>query len=82
MLSRTLLLVSLPAILVTATTILAINANLLPQVWIFGLSPLLTFVAAAFTAALAPFIILTSYMLRVATVSLRTTATGPFVLRS
>lgn len=81
MLSRTLLLVSLPAILVTSTTILAINANLLPQVWIFGLSPLLTFVAATFTIALAPFIILTAYMLRVATVTLRTTATGPFLLR-
>lgn len=80
MLSRTLLLVSLPAILITATTILAINANLLPQIWILGLSPDLTFVAAAFTIALAPFIILTAYMLRVATVTLRTTATGPFVL--
>ncbi|WP_226039752.1 hypothetical protein [Natrinema sp. DC36] len=80
MLSRTLLIVSLPAILGTATTILAINANILPQIWIFGLSPLLTFVAAAFTTALAPFIILTAYMLRVATVTLRATATEPFVL--
>ncbi|WP_205254393.1 hypothetical protein [Halorubellus sp. JP-L1] len=80
MLSRTLLIVSLPAILVTASTILAINANILPQIWIFGLSPLLTFVAAAFTTALAPFIILTAYMLRVATVTLRATDTEPFVL--
>ena len=80
MLSRTLLIVSLPAILVTAVTILAINANILPQIWIFGLSPLLTFVAAAFTIALAPFIILTAYMLRVATVTLRATDTEPFVL--
>lgn len=80
MLSRTLLIVSLPAILGTATTILAINANVLPEIWVFGLSPLLTFVAAAFTVALAPFIILTSYMLRVATVTLRATDTEPFVL--
>ena len=80
MLSRTLLIVSLPAILGTATTILAINANLLPQMWIFGLSPLLIFVAAAFTIALAPFIILTAYMLRVATVTLRATDTEPFAL--
>lgn len=80
MLSRTLLFVSLPAILVTAVTILAINANILPQIWILGLSPLLTFVAAAFTLALAPFIILTAYMLRVATVTLRATDTEPFVL--
>ena len=80
MLSRTLLVISLPAILVTAVTILAINANILPQIWILGLSPLLTFVAAAFTIALAPFIILTAYMLRVATVTLRATDTEPFVL--
>ena len=80
MLSRTLLIVSLPAILGTASTILAINANILPQIWILGLSPLLTFVAAAFTVALAPFIILTAYMLRVATVTLRATDTEPFVL--
>ncbi|WP_231188306.1 hypothetical protein [Haladaptatus sp. DYF46] len=80
MLSRTLLIVSLPAILGTATTILAINANILPQIWILGLSPLLTFVAAAFTVALAPFIILTAFMLRVATVTLRATDTEPFVL--
>lgn len=80
MLSRTLLIISLPAILVTAVTILAINANILPQIWIFGLSPLLIFVAAAFTVALAPFIILTAYMLRVATVTLRATDTEPFVL--
>ena len=80
MLSRTLLFVSLPAILVTAVTILAINANILPQISVLGLSPLLIFVAATFTIALAPFIILTAYMLRVATVTLRATDTEPFVL--
>ena len=81
-LSRTLLIVSLPSILITASTILAINANLLPDVWIFGLPPLLTFVALAFTIALAPFIVLTAYMLRVATVARRTAGSGPFTLRS
>ena len=81
-LSRTLLVVSLPSILITATTILAINANLLPNVWIFGLPPLLTFVALAFTIALAPFIVLTAYILRVATVARRTAGSGPFTLRS
>ena len=81
-LSRTLLVISLPAIIVTASTILAINAGLLPDVWVFGLPPLLTFVAVAFTVALAPFIVLTAYMLRVATVARRTSSAGPFVLRS
>ncbi|HKJ60096.1 MAG TPA: hypothetical protein VKA37_12760 [Halobacteriales archaeon] len=81
-LSRTLLVISLPAIIVTASTILAINAGLLPDVWVFGLPPLLTFVAVSFTVALAPFIVLTAYMLRVATVARRTASAGPFVLRS
>ena len=80
-LSRTLLVVSLPSILVTAIAILAINANLLPDIWLFGLPPLLTFVAATFTIALAPFLTLTAYMLRVATVAQRTAGTGLFSLR-
>ena len=77
----TLLVVSLPSILVTAIAILAINANLLPDIWLFGLPPLLTFVAAMFTVALAPFLTLTAYMLRVATVAQRTAGTGLFSLR-
>jgi hypothetical protein len=81
-LSRTLLVVSLPSIIVTIWAMLAINAELLPEFWVFGLSPLLTFVALTFTIALAPFIILTSYMLRMATVTSRSSTAGPFVLRN
>lgn len=81
-LSRTLLIISLPSIIITSSTILAINANLLPDLWVFGLPPLMTFVAATFAIALTPFIVLTAYMLRVATVALRTSAAGPFVLRT
>ena len=81
-LSRTLLFVSLPAIVLTASTILAINAQLLPDVWVFGLPPLLTFVALSMVIALAPFIVLTSYMLRVTTVAQRTASAGPFAFQS
>jgi hypothetical protein len=81
-LSRRLLVVSLPAILITASTILAINAGLFPDVWVFGLPPLVTFVATAFTIALSPYVVLTAHMLRLATVSLRTTSVGPLSLRS
>lgn len=77
-LSRTLLLISLPSILITATAILAIDAGILPDAWVFGLPPLLTFVAFVFTAALAPFAVLAAYMLRVATVALKTASAGPF----
>lgn len=81
-LSRTLLIFSLPSIIVTIWAMLAINSGLLPEFSVFGLSPLLMFVALTFTVALVPFIILTSYMLRVATVTSRSSTAGPFVLRS
>lgn len=77
-LSRTLLVISLPAIMVTASTILAINAELLPGVWVFGLPPLLSFVATTFTISLAPYLVLTSYTLRLATVARQTAGAGPF----
>jgi len=80
-LSRTLLMISLPAIISTATAILAIDAGLLPDVWLVGLPPLLTFVAVTITVALTPYIVLTAYMLRLATVTRRTAAAGPFVLQ-
>jgi hypothetical protein len=81
-LSRTLLLFSLPTIVITAAAVLAINAGLLPDFWVFGLPPLLIFVAAVFTLSLTPYIILTAYTLRLATVAKRTTAAGPFSLRT
>lgn len=79
-LSRTLLVISLPSVLVTASAILAINARLLPDAWVFGLPPLMSFVATVFTIALAPFLVLTSYMLRLSTVAQRTAGAGPFSL--
>ncbi|WP_418285265.1 hypothetical protein [Halorubrum sp. DTA46] len=80
-LSQTLLVVSLPSILVTASAILAINAGLLPGAWVFGLPPLLSFVATVFTISLAPFLVLTSYMLRLSAVAQRTAGAGPFSLQ-
>ena len=80
-LSQTLLVISLPSILVTASAILAINAKILPEAWVFGLPPLLSFVATVFTIALAPFLVLTSYMLRLSAVAQRTAGAGPFSLK-
>jgi hypothetical protein len=42
---------------------------------------LLLFAGGAHTLALAPFALLTAYVLRVATVARRTLSAGPFVLR-
>jgi hypothetical protein len=78
--SRTLLVISLPAILVTAWTILAIDAGTIPSVWLFGLPPLQVFLASTFTISLAPYITLTSYVFRTATVARHTSSSGPFML--
>ncbi len=79
-LSRTLLLISLPTILVVASATLAIEAHLLPDFWLLGLPPLLTFVSFVITVALTPFVVLTAYMLRIATVAVRTASAGPFTI--
>lgn len=80
-LSRTLLLSSLPSIIITTWAILAIDAQLFPDFTMLGLPPLLTFFAFIFTVSLAPFLILTAYMLRVATVTRRTSVKGPFTVQ-
>jgi len=79
-LSQTLLVITLPAILINASTILAINAGLLPDFWLLGLPPLQTFVAAAFTVSLAPYLVLTAYMLRLSAVARLTSSAGIFSL--
>jgi len=80
LLSRTLLIIALPSILINATAILAISAGILPEVWIFDLPPLLSFVATVFTISLAPYLVLTSYVLRLSTVARRTATGGLFTL--
>jgi hypothetical protein len=81
-LSQTLLVITLPAILINASTILAINAGLLPDFWFLGLPPLQGFVAATFTISLAPYLVLTAYMLRLSTVARLTSSAGIFTLNS
>jgi hypothetical protein len=80
LLSRTLLITALPSILINATAILAISGGILPEVWIFNLPPLLSFVATVFTISLAPYLVLTSYILRLSTVARRTVTGGLFSL--
>lgn len=79
-LSQTLLVITLPAILINASTILAINAGLFPEFWLLGIPPLQTFVAATITISLAPYLVLTSYMLRLSTVARLTSSAGIFSL--
>lgn len=80
-LSRVLLTVSLPAILITASAILALSADLFPDWWILGLPPLHSLVSTVFTIALVPYIVLTSFMLRLSTVAQRTHTEGVFSIK-
>lgn len=79
-LSQSLLVISLPVIILNATTVLAIDAGTLPDVWLFGLSPLQSFVFFAFSASLVPYLLLTSYMLRLSTVARLASSGGVFSL--
>lgn len=81
-LTNRLLYVSLPVIVFTSYILLALNADLIPEMVVFGVSPLVVFVGFAYTVALTPYIVLTTYVLRVTTVTLRTLASGPFILPS
>lgn len=79
-LSSVLLYVSLPSILFTSYVLLALNENLFPEVSLFGLPLLLLYISLAFTVALAPYLVLTSYVVRTAAVAKRSLDTGPFML--
>ncbi len=80
-LSQSLLVISLPAIILNATTILAIDAGTFPDVWLFGLPPLQSLVFFAFSVSLVPYLLLTSDMLRLLTVARRTSSGGVFSLK-
>ncbi len=79
-LSRTLLVVSLPTILVIAMAVFAFSASRFPEFYALGIPPLQIFAATVFTVALLPYVVLTSYMLRLSTVGIRTASAGPFSL--
>ncbi|GAB3679706.1 hypothetical protein GCM10028857_01440 [Salinarchaeum chitinilyticum] len=80
-LSSRLLYVALPVIVFTSYVILAIDAGIFPNVSVYGLSPLLLSVVFAYAVALTPYLVLTSYVVRSVSVTLRTLAAGPFILQ-
>ena len=79
-LSRALLYASIPALIVTASMLMYVDANTLPGTTM-GIDNLVLLTSAAFCITLAPFVILMSYIFRIATVAKRTLAMGPFILR-
>ncbi|WP_276298877.1 hypothetical protein [Halorussus lipolyticus] len=87
-LSARLLYVSLPTIVYISYVMLALHSpEFVPteEIWLvsekFSMAPLTMFVAFSYTIALAPYVVLTSYVIRAMTVTLQTLASGPFVLR-
>ncbi|MDQ2049824.1 hypothetical protein RBH26_04945 [Natronolimnohabitans sp. A-GB9] len=81
-LSTTLLTVSLPIIVFITYVLLALDSGFFPDVTVFGYTPLTVFISFAYTIALAPYAVLTAYVLRAANVTKRTPEEGPFVLDS
>lgn len=79
-LSSALLILSLPVIVFTAYTLLALDAGLFPPGVVPGVSPRLLYVAVAFSVAISPYVLLTAYLLRLITVSKRSLGSSSFAL--
>jgi hypothetical protein len=80
-LSRVVLYTAVPALLVSVGMILYVDNPATLTGTTFGVDNLVWVTSAAVTVAVLPFVLLLSYVLRIATVAKRTLAIGPFVLR-
>ena len=79
-LSRALLYISVPALVVMGGMIMYVDATALPGTTL-GVDNLVWVTSAGFVVGIAPFVVFTVYILRVASVAKRTLAMGPFILR-
>ena len=80
-LSRAILYAAVPALLVSVAMILFVSDIETVTGVTLGVDNLLWLVSGAVSLALVPFMLLLSYILRIATVAKRTLAIGPFILR-
>jgi hypothetical protein len=81
-LSSALLVLSLPVIVFTSYVILAMDAGLFPQTTLPGVRSRLLYVNLAFVIALSPYVLLSSYMLRMLTVSKHSLESTVFTLEA
>jgi hypothetical protein len=79
-LSRALLYTGPPALVVVAAMIMYVDPGAVSGT-VLGIDTLTLLVSGAFVLTLAPFVLLVSFVLRIATVAQRTLAMGPFILR-
>ncbi|UPV76277.1 hypothetical protein M0R89_03210 [Halorussus limi] len=80
-LSRAMLYSAVPALVVAASMIVYYDAKALPGATL-GISNDILITSFAATVAVVPFMLLLSFILRIATVAKRTLSIGPFVLRN
>lgn len=79
-LSRRILAASIPALLASIGMVIFFN-DATYSVVLFEVETLVAVTAAAATIAIAPFLILLAYVMRIATVTKHTLSIGPFILR-
>lgn len=79
-LSKTLLYVALPVIVFNSYILLALSAEQFVEFDVGGISGLLLSMMAAYAVSLAPYVVLTTFVLRSATVAARSMAAGTFVM--
>ncbi|WP_440007815.1 hypothetical protein [Halomicrococcus sp. SG-WS-1] len=79
-LSRAMLYTAVPSLVVTVAMILYYDARAVPGATL-GISNDVLVTSLAVTVAIVPFVILLSFILRIATVAKRTLSIGPFILR-
>nr|WP_245758291.1 hypothetical protein [Halogeometricum limi] len=79
-LSQMILYVAVPALVVAGVMLTVVEAATFPGTT-FGVEHMTVLVGAAFTLTLTPFLLFTSYVLRIVTVAKRTLAIEPLILR-
>lgn len=79
-LSRAMMYVAVPALVVTMSMLLFFDANVVSGT-LLGIDATVWVVALTSTIAVAPFLLLIAFVLRIATMAKRTLAIGPFILR-
>jgi CBS domain-containing protein len=80
-LSQLVLFVALPALVVTVAMLAFYDATAVPATTLLGIDGAVLVVCAATALALGPFLVLLSYVLRIATIAGQTLSIGPFILR-
>jgi hypothetical protein len=79
-LSQMILYAAIPALVVAAVMLTVVDVGTAPGA-IFGISNMTILVGAAFTVTLVPFLLFTSYVIRIVTIAKRTLAIEPLILR-